>query len=710
MTSFAVPSTPPIPEPRAAGRGRYILGADIGGTFTDFVLLDTQTGTVRVAKVLSDPNNPEASVFEGIRQLASDLPGFLLETEVVVHGTTLAINALIERNGPPVGMVVSEGFADLLEMRTGARGDMWDLSGRLPEPLIPRWRRFEASERVTARGEIERPLDPATVDAAATRLAAGGVQAIAVCFMHSYLDQANEGAARDILRRLLPDVPVTCSSDVLPVPGEFARFSATAANAYLIPVVTRYLPALEAGLEVRGLRKSGLRVLASEGSQCAIEVAQELPVRFVESGPVGGVIAGRRAGNRVGAKNVLVLDIGGTTAKTALIEDGLLPMAEEYEVAREYRFAPGSGIPLNVPSVDLLEVGAGGGSIAQLDALNLVRVGPRSAGSTPGPACYGRGGTEPTVTDADMLLGLLTSSAFARTDGVALASMAIEKQVAGRAGVSVAEAAMRIREVALATMATAIQSQIARSGIDASALTMIAYGGAGPLAAVDLARVLGIPTVVIPPAASVFSAFGMTIAPRAFTSLKAVPSLGSRRLDPSALAMAYADATAEARRALQLAGAETINSDIDYAYAIDVRYAGQGLPITVGLGPQPITDEGEVRVRFEVEYARRFGIAHEDQRIEGVGVRATLSHREGVVVDGTMWAEIGPDQGPITRSIFDGTPQSTAAKVYRREDMRVGQIIHGAALIEDVGTTVYVPHGAQAQPAEDGALVLRVAP
>lgn len=692
---------------------RFILGSDIGGTFTDFVLLDTVAGTLRFAKVFSDPHHPEHAVLAGVGELDRAVPGFLAQTHPLVHGTTLAINALIERRGPVTGMIVTEGFRDVLEMRTGSRGDMWDLSGRLAEPLVPRWLRLEVPERVGATGEILAPVDKEAVAAAARQLGAEGATAVAICFLHGYAEDSNELLAAQSVREALPEAAICCSSEILPIPGEFARFSATVANAYLMPIASRYLPRLTDRLRAAGLGDDGLRVLASEGSQSAARVAAAVPIRFVESGPVGGVLAASWVGTQSGLRDVLSFDMGGTTAKTAVVEDGVLPLAEEYEVAREYRFAPGSGLPLNVPSVDVLEVGAGGGSIASISDLGFLQVGPDSAGAEPGPAAYGRGGGEPTLTDADVVLGLIDPAVFGGGDaGAEHAARAIRGRVAGPLGIGVGAAAQRMRELALATMATGIQTQLAARGTDTRGLTMIGYGGAGPLYAAELAAALGLRTVLVPPGAAVFSALGMVVSPAAYTALRPLRASESSGGEEHGLAQAYEDADREALAALRAADTGIAASDVRCGYGVDARYVGQGTPITVAVGTTPVTDPAVLRQVFDDEYERRFGYRHGTGMLEVVGVRVTAVHRDRRL-DGlaalTAASPDAPDAPPEPRrEVFAGTPHAATADVVPRSSVSTTATLRGPALVVDLGTTVHVPVGCSVRADDLGNLVITV--
>ncbi len=677
---------------QAARPHRFAMACDIGGTFTDFVLVDTESGRITTAKVLSNANSPEETVFDGIKQLSTVNGDFLWDTHPVTHGTTLAINALIERRGPVVGMLATDGFRDILEMRDGTRGDMWDISGHLPLPLVPRDLRFDIPERVASDGTVVQNVSQEAVLAACEELRDAGAEAIAVCFLHSFMNPANENAAARVAKVAIPSAAIACSSVVLPVPGEWVRFSATIANAYLMPVIANYLPKLRVGLYARGFHGSDLRLLTSEGSQCPAALALEAPVRFVESGPVGGVLAAARSANGADLPAAIALDIGGTTAKSALIEKNApLPLNEEYEVAREYRFARGSGIPLNVPSVDLLEIGAGGGSVASVGDLGLVQVGPRSAGSHPGPAVYGLGGTEPTLTDADVVLGLIDPAVFGTGQKGHQLAWSCFGGLSHRLGVAPQEVALRVRGVALATMAAAIQTQLAQSGIDSGEIAIVAYGGAGPLYAADIAAALGIRHVLIPPAAAVFSALGMVLAPAAYTSLRALVTRRDASLQSAALDAAWTAAEEEAATSV---GSSRDDTTLNYTYQVDARYRGQGRPLTVQIGAQRLLEPKELRQRFEAEYGQRFGANHPDQEFELVGVRVTVTRTDQRFAKIDLQPPLSPANTPArsgTRELFAGTAQRCRAQVLGRSSLSVHTKVDGPALIDDLGTTVYVP-------------------
>ncbi|MFZ0217585.1 MAG: hydantoinase/oxoprolinase family protein, partial [Candidatus Dormiibacterota bacterium] len=458
------------------------IGVDIGGTFTDLVLLSAGR-VAAVAKTLTTPQDPSLAVADGVAALvdgASDLP--LEGVREVVHGTTLVPNALIERTGARTALLTTRGFRDALAIRREHRYDLYDLNLELPEPLVPRRRRWELNERVLADGSVETALDIAEVERLARRAKREGVEAVAISLLHAYRNAAHEQAAAEVLRRVLPDVPLSLSAEVVPELGEYVRTSTTVANAYVQPLTDRYLGLLAARLRDLGVG-APVHVMLSTGGLADLETARRFPIRLAESGPAAGAISAAFTGRAAGIEDVLAFDMGGTTAKACLIEGGRPMIAREHEVARVYRFAKESGLPIRLPVVDLIEIGAGGGSIARPDRFGLPRVGPDSAGSEPGPACYGRGGSEPTVTDADLVLGYLDAGFFlggAMRLDVEAARHALGA-FAAAIGLSIEAAAAGIHRVVNENMAAAARMHAIERGRDLRRSAMVATGGAGPV-------------------------------------------------------------------------------------------------------------------------------------------------------------------------------------------------------------------------------------
>ena len=492
----------------------YLLGVDIGGTFTDFVLCHAPTGRVWLGKRLTTAEEPARAVREGLADLLAQAGAAGADLEVVIHGTTLITNALIERKGARTALLATDGYRDLLEIGTELRYDPYDLFLEVPEPLVPRALRFDVPERLDAAGRVRMPLDAGAVAKIAGALREAGVEAVGVCFLHAFLEPAHERQARDVLARECPGLAVSLSHEVAPEIREYPRMSTTVANAYVQPLAARYLARLHADLAAAGYRRP-LYMMLSSGGVVTHEAAARFPIRLVESGPAAGALATATLGRRLGRRNLLSFDMGGTTAKACLIDDGAPTMTREFEVARVKRFARGSGLPLQVPVIEMIEIGAGGGSLARVDGMGLLKVGPESAGSAPGPACYGRGGTRPTVTDADLVLGYLDPGSFLggrmRLDAEA-ARAALggpgrrPRPRRGAGGPRRLRGRQRQHD-------RRRQDARGRARRDPRRYALVAFGGMGPMHAHAVAAGLKIGTVICPASAGVLSAWGMLVAP-----------------------------------------------------------------------------------------------------------------------------------------------------------------------------------------------------
>ncbi len=507
------------------------LGVDIGGTFTDLVWVDDATGAVRVGKLLTTPKDPAQAVEQGVLGLLEEAGALPAGVRSLIHGTTLATNALIERKGARTGLLTTAGFRDALEIGREGRYDMYDLFIDPPAPLVPRHLRLEVPERVGADGGVLRPLDAAGARAAIAALLAEGVEAVAISLLHAYRNPAHEQALARLVAAEAPGLPVSCSSEVVPEIREYERTSTTVANVYVMPLMGRYLDDLERKLADMGI-PGGFYVMLSSGGIATPATAKRVPVRLVESGPAAGALAAARAARVAGEGRLLSFDMGGTTAKACVIDGGEPLLAREFEVARADRFKRGSGLPIRVPVIELIEIGAGGGSVARLDRMNLLKVGPDSAGADPGPACYGLGGREPTVTDADLVLGYLDPDFFLggrmRLD-VDAARRAISEVVAGPMGFDLTKAAWSIHRVVNENMAAAARIHGIERGKDLRAYPLFAFGGAGPVHGWHVGRILKVPRVLVPFGAGAASALGLLSAPLAFDFVRTAP----QRLDPA---------------------------------------------------------------------------------------------------------------------------------------------------------------------------------
>jgi N-methylhydantoinase A len=687
-----------------AAPARARIGVDIGGTFTDLVLL-VGGRVAAVGKALTTPSDPSVAVADGVAALLAEVdPAGVGE---VVHGTTLVANALIERRGARTCLVTTRGVRDALAIRREHRYDLYDLFLELPEPLVPRRLRWEVGERVLADGTVDRPLDEVEVRRLARRSRREGVEAVAVCFLHSYRYPDHERRATAILAGELPDVPVSASCDVVPELGEYVRASTTAANAYVRPLMDRYLATLEHRLGAAGLR-CPLHLMLSTGGLAAVDAGRRFPIRLAESGPAAGALSAAFSGAAAGERDVLGFDMGGTTAKAALIESGEPLLAREHEVARVYRFAPESGLPLRVPVIDLIEIGAGGGSIARVDRFGLPKVGPESAGAEPGPACYGRGGDRPTVTDADLLLGHLDPGFFLGGEmalDVDAARSAIGS-LAARLGLDLAEAAAGVHQVVNENMAGAARMHAIERGRDLRRFALVATGGAGPVHAWGVARRLGIRRLVLPPSAGVASAFGMLTAPPAFDFARSLPAaLGE---------VGWADvreaiAAMRAEGAAQLATAGVPADEVAVTVAADVRYRGQGEGVTVALGA--LLDRrpaDHVREAFEAAYVRLYGrrppgVEPEvlTWRVRVAGPRPALAGR----LDG---AAPGPARKGSRPAWSEERRAFVEAGVWDRYRLAPGARVAGPAVVEERESSAVIGVGGTGVIDGHGNLVVEV--
>ena len=690
---------------------RFRIGTDIGGTFTDFIAIDEATGALRIEKTLTTPEDPSEGICNGLDLLARRDGVSLPDTGVMVHGTTLVINALIERKGVVTALITTRGFRDVLEMRNELRYDVYDLQLEFPRPLVPRALRFEIAERTLADGRvIATPADETLVDIVVAMRNAG-VESVAVCLLHAYANAENERRIGRMLARLAPEMSVSLSCDVLPQIKEYERTSTTVANAYVKPLIRAYLDRIGKQLAARGFPDQ-MFIMQSSGGVVSTAAAQACPIRILESGPAGGVAAARWWGARCGAANLLCFDMGGTTAKLCTVIDGDALVAEEYEVARLHHFKRGSGLAISVPVYDLLEIGTGGGSIARIDHLGLLKVGPQSAGAAPGPAAYALGGEEATVTDADLTLGLLNPDYFlggAMRLDLSRAVRAIEERVARPLAMENPQAAFGIHDISNEDMASAARLHLAERGEDAGRLTMIAYGGAGPVHAFGLAQKLGIARILVPPAAGVMSALGMLVADVAIDRVQTFKA-AIADIDQTELERRFREMEADAAELLQ-----TGNSAMIVQRSTDMRYRGQGYNIRVELPAGEAwsqLDSAGLARAFEAEYVKRYGRVYKDVSIELVNLRITariqaerpylppeLSRTSGKVLDatkGTRRAYFGARAGYIECPVFD------------RYRLRAGQRFAGAAIVEERETTTVVGPGGSFEVDHFGVLIVNV--
>ena len=684
----------------------YRLGVDIGGTFTDFAVVDEDTGTVRVEKMLTSAKAPEETVLRGIESLAEAIPNLLAQTSEVIHATTLITNVILERKGAKTGLLTTAGFRDILELAREVRYDIFDMFIRLPEPMVPRNLRLGVSERVLADGSILVPLNEAEVREAATVFRDAGVEAVAVAFLHSYRVGDHEKRAGEILREELPGVTVSLSHEVHPEPKEYERTSTTVIDAYVKGVAEGYLDRLSVGLKERGYRNR-LFVMLSNGGTATVETAKSVPVQIVESGPAAGVEAASYFGRLMGLDHMLSFDMGGTTAKLCIIEHGRAARTRTFEVDRVHRFKAGSGLPAAVPVYDLLEIGAGGGSIARVNDLGLLQVGPDSAGSDPGPASYGLGGDAPTVTDADLMLGYLNPDYFLggqmRLDTSA-AERAIQGGLAEATGLTPIGAAAGVHELVNENMTSAARVYVAEKGQAPSRLSLVAFGGAGPVHAVGLARKLGCPQVIVPPFSGVMSSLGLLAAPVAFERSRAVRQIVSA-LDLEAVEAAFRELEDEAS-ALMPEGSQLL-----VRRSVDLRYSGQDYPLEIETeGPcNDAAVKSDWEARFEAAYNELYGKVDDDNPVELASVRVHVSQPAPQLEIARPAATT--DASPkASREIYVSAEAGMElVSVYERTELRIGQEINGPAIVEERESTTVIGPGDRLSVNGFGCLVVDLA-
>jgi N-methylhydantoinase A len=674
----------------AAGGGTQArLGVDIGGTFTDVAL--EANGRRFSAKILTTPEAPERAVIDAMRAVLGEAGLAPADLSIIIHGTTLATNAIIERKGARTALVTTEGFRDTVEIRHENRFEQYDVNIDLPPPLVPRRLRFVVPERIDARGRVVTPLDEAAVEALAGRLAAFGVESVAIGFLHSFTNPVHEERARDILAAHLPGVSVTLSSEVSPEMREYERFSTACANAYVQPMIGRYLRDLEERLGTEGFG-CPLFLMLSGGGLTTVETAIRFPVRLVESGPAGGAIFASRIARQCGLDKVLSYDMGGTTAKICLI-DGYQPQTgRAFEVARVYRFRKGSGLPLRIPVIEMVEIGAGGGSIARVDRLKRITVGPDSAGADPGPACYGRGGAAPTVTDADLLLGRIDPAGFSGGRMAldrAAAEAAIRREVAEKLDLSVKLAAFGVGEIVEENMANAARVHAIESGKDARGRTLVAFGGAAPLHAARMAEKLGLDRVLVPSNAGVGSAVGFLRAPIAYEVVRSQ----LQRLDGFDAEAANALLAAMRGEAEAIVRRGEPQAELTETRSAFMRYRGQGHEIAVTLLARSYRAEDAAMLLAAFEEAYRVLYR---RVIPGVEVEVLswvlLLSGPASAGEGATPAEPPPShpEPARRRAVFD--PEGALfveVGIYERAALAPGAVIRGpAVIVEDETSTV----------------------
>ena len=668
---------------------RIRVGVDVGGTFTDFVLVDEKRDLIFTGKRLTTPEDPSLAITDGLDRLVSESGTSVPELDTVVHGTTLVANTIIERKGAKVGLITTKGFRDSLEMGREIRYDLYDLFFEKPEPLAPRFLRQPVDERIDAKGNVLRPLDENTLGAAVEKLVAEGVEAIAICFMHAYANDAHERQAKEILDAKYPDMPITTSTEVAPEIREYERANTACANAYVLPLMQRYLGDLSQKLSDQGL-KQPLYLMQSGGGIASVTRGQAAPIHLIESGPAAGATAGAFYGRLTGTERVISFDMGGTTAKMCLIEEYEPEHAHEFEAGRVRRFKKGSGLPLKVPVIDLIEIGAGGGSLARVDNMGLLKVGPDSAGSEPGPVCYGLGGTQPAVTDADLLLGYLSPEYFLGGEmdlDLGLVKDAVEEKLANVTGLSVEEVAAGIHSIVNENMASATRMYIAEKGRDPRRYALVASGGAGPVHAYGMAKLLKISRVICPLGAGVLSALGFLVAAPGTDSVRSYVSR-LENLDWDRLNRLFREMEEEAMAQILEAGADP--ATVTMRRRADMRYSGQGFEIDVPVpdGEMDGSAADVMRQSFLDKYQELFGRQIDDLPIEALTWRIYASGPTPNVelnFAGQQIDEEPSDKGE--RQVYFPETGYATCKIYNRYALKPGDSFRGPAVIEEREST-----------------------
>lgn len=682
-------------------------GVDIGGTFTDIVL---EVGTkIHSTKVLTNHTAPEQGILDGLTKVAKDAGVPLSSLDMVIHGTTLATNALIERRGARTALITTDGFRDVLEMRTENRFEQYDLDIELPQPLIPRPDRYTLKERIGSNGKVLLPLEDADVEAVVDEVIAAGFESVAVGLIHSYLNGDHERRVREIISRKAPNINVSISCEVSPQMREYERFNTVCANAYVRPVIGAYLNRLVELLAGVGITCPVL-LMHSGGGIVSVDHAADFPVRLMESGPAGGALFAGTFAEQFDIANVLSFDMGGTTAKICLIEDAKPTTANVFEIDRSYRFKKGSGMPISIPVIEMVEIGAGGGSIASIDSMNQIRIGPHSAGSEPGPACYQRGGIRPTVTDADLILGRLDPNNFANGAiplSVDASAKALLADVGSLINLNEKESAYGVSEVVDENMANAARAHAVENGLAIQDFTMIAFGGAAPIHAARLGEKLGIKRVIIPPSAGVGSAVGFLKAPFGYEVIR------------SAFMRVDEVTAADLNKVFDEISAETVafleqgvdSGKVHWERRAFMRYVGQGWEIPVDLPAQVYVDQDRELIKqlFDEAYARFFGRTVASQPVEIVSLTVKASSELPAVAKVALASTNNIVNSAQIRSMFDaGLGEEVQAQIHERTDLNVGDCVLGPAIIVEAETSTVVTSSYTATVQADRSLLLEM--
>ena len=668
------------------------LAVDIGGTFTDLAI--EKDGQRWTAKVLTTPAAPEKGVLEGVQQVLAKAAMKPADLALVIHGTTLATNAMIERKGAKTALITTDGFRDVLALANEARYDQYDLNIELAKPLVPRRWRLPVPERLDNTGKVLLALDEAAVRAHIPFMRAEGIESLAIGFIHGFVNPTHERRAAEIVREAWPELPVSLSSEVSPEMREWERFSTTVANAYVQPLMARYLKQLELGLREAGLA-CPLYLMLSGGGLTTIDTAARFPIRLVESGPAGGAIFSAFVARQRGFDKVLSFDMGGTTAKVCLIDDFRPQASRTFEVARVGRFKKGSGLPLRIPVIEMVEIGAGGGSIAQVDSMGRIQVGPESAGADPGPACYGRGGTHPAVTDANLALGRYDPELFA---GGALrlypdqSRKALAEHVGGKLALSADMAALGVVEMVDENMANAARVHAIESAKNYEGRVVIAFGGGGPVHGYRVAEKIGVKRILVPSGAGVGSAIGFLRAPVAYEVVKSL----YQRFGSFDVAAVNSLLVAMSREAAGVVAEGAFGAPIEETRIAYMRYVGQGHEIAVPIPPRALTqqDVREIRALYDSEYSRFYDRPVPGSDVEILSFAVTVRTVEAHVEPAAAVAN-APAPSPIRVQMVRDTATGEVAEwqVYDRDAMRPGATVAGPAIISEAETSTLIGPG-----------------
>jgi N-methylhydantoinase A len=670
----------------------YRIGIDIGGTFTDFAMVDDDSGDVTLEKILTTPHDPSVAVLEGVSRLLGRGKVSITQVESIIHGSTLVTNAVIERKGAPTGMLVTKGFGDVLDIALERRYDLYDLRLRFPDPLVPRSCRMEIDERMRDDGTpIQEPNLTQVEQIVRELVRVHSIRAVAVCFLHSYCNPEHERIVTNFVRRRFPELFVSSSAEILPFIREYERWTTTIINAFVQPSVDSYLSRIENGLSRLGF-KGGFYIMTSSGGTFTADMARRYPVRMLESGPAAGVFMAAHHGSTLGIRDLLSFDMGGTTAKGAIVRGGNLHKKYELEVARIHEFKTGSGLPVRIPTVDMIEIGAGGGSIAELDDRGVIRVGPRSAGAVPGPACYGRSGESATLTDANLTLGYLDPKYFLggameldRTASVT----AINSSLSHHLGVDTERAAWGIHETTNEDVARAFRVHASDIGFDYRNSSMVTFGGSGPAHAARIARKLRIPRVVFPSGSGVMSAIGMLVSPLSYQLAKTNP-VYARELSCQQFVEYFRAIQQEAESVLVAAGIDKKNITVERH--LDMRYKGQGYEIEVALpASQDVGEQFErLPALFAESYERVFSLSYLNEPIEILHWKVDVSG-PAPVFDSHWSARMrDPNRVPLKgtrKAYFPEAGGYIDCPIYDRYALAVGVVIEGPAIIEEREST-----------------------